>query len=64
MLVAEVSYKSRYIVDSGLNDELIKDIAAGFVKPVDLARGVHQYTAYRLTREDKKFAMLLNGKNS
>lgn len=62
LLVAEVSYKSRYIVDSGLNDELIKDIAAGFVKPVDLARGVHQYTAYRLTREDKKFAMLLNGK--
>ena len=41
--VAEVSYKSRYIMDFALNDMLVEDIINNTVKPIDITRGVHQY---------------------
>lgn len=61
LLVSELSYKSRYVIDSALNDELVKDIAAGFILPVDVARGTWQYEGYINTmmnqRERRKLKM-------
>ncbi len=46
MLVSELSYKSRYVIDTALNEELVKDIAARCILPVDIARGTWQYEGY------------------
>lgn len=62
MAMATASYKSRYVIENALNDELVKDIATNFIKPVDMARGIYQYTFYMLTREDEKFAIWANGR--
>lgn len=43
LLIAEMSYKSKYVISGALNNELIKDIGAGFILPLDIARGTYQY---------------------
>lgn len=52
-IVAEVSYKSRYVVDERLNDLLGEDIV-GFtklIKPIDIARGIYQAQGYVMTTD-------------
>jgi uncharacterized membrane protein len=58
LFIADMSYKSKYVVDEPkeiLNDLLVRDIAAGLMKPIDLARGIWQYTGYMFTEDDPEF---------
>lgn len=58
LFIADMSYKSKYIIDNPeqiLNDLLIKDIAAGFIKPIDISRGIWQYSGYMFTVDDPAF---------
>lgn len=60
-LVAEMSYKLRYIIDEALNNELAKDIAANFIIPIDIARGTYQYCGYITTEmNSRKRRKLMN----
>lgn len=58
LFIADMSYKSKYVVDEPkevLNDLLVRDIAAGLMKPIDLVRGIWQYTGYMFTEDDPEF---------
>lgn len=59
MTIADLSYKSRFVVTDALNDELAKDIAAGWITPVDIARGTYQYSG-EITTEKKNLVSRLN----
>lgn len=63
LFIADMSYKSKYVVDEPkevMNDLLVRDIAAGFIKPIDLARGIWQYTGYMFTEDDPSFIKARN----
>lgn len=48
-LIAVMSYKSRYIADGALNERIIRDIAAGYIKNVDIGRGYTQYARHAIS---------------
>ena len=53
-IVAEISYKSRYIVDDRLNNLFVEDIVdpRGIIKPIDMARGIYQAQGYMMTADE------------
>lgn len=54
-IVAEISYKSRYVVDDRLNDLFVEDIIdpRGIIKPIDIVRGIYQTQGYVMTANEK-----------
>lgn len=46
MLVSSLAYKSRYMLDESLSEQIVIDIAAGIIKKKDLARGLWQCWGY------------------
>lgn len=46
MLVSALAYKSKYMLDENLIEQLVIDIAAGIIKKIDVARGTWQYDGY------------------
>lgn len=53
-IVAEISYKSRYVVDERLNNLFAEDIVdpRGIIKPIDIARGIYQTQGYMMTADE------------
>lgn len=59
-IIADISYKSRFIIDKALNDYLINDIIAKNVIEVDIVRGINNSEAilYTLEKSNKKNELL------
>ena len=53
-LIADASYKSRFVLDFALNGFLVEDISKGYIQPVDIVRGINQAEANIFTLGDKK----------
>lgn len=58
-LVADISYKSRYVNSNSLNELFVKDVAQGVVEGIDIARGVNQAEAAINTIKNKEFKKTL-----
>lgn len=52
MLIADASYKSRFVLNFALNDFVVEDIAKGFIQPVDIVRGINQAEANVFTLQN------------
>ena len=52
-VVADVSYKSRYVISDSLNELLVEDVVNGIVKNIDIVRGINQAEAAINTINDK-----------
>lgn len=53
-LVAEFSYKSRFILDFALNHYIVEDIISGKIKKIDVVRGINQSEAIIASKEREK----------
>lgn len=58
-LVADISYKSRYVNSNSLNELFVRDVAQGVVKGIDIARGVNQAEAAINTIKNKELKKTL-----
>ena len=53
-IVADVSYKSRYVISDSLNELLTEDIEKGVVREADIVRGINQAEVALFTAKEKK----------
>ncbi|MCR5204974.1 MAG: hypothetical protein K6E47_07940 [Lachnospiraceae bacterium] len=52
-LVADISYKSRYVNSESLNELFVRDVVQGVIENIDIARGINQAEAAINTIENR-----------